>query len=105
MVLLHFIHIQLLLDYQESPRLLGSTLLSLNVGVRSVTDDQRCHGVRYVRDLRSTESVLGRGPLVLGSVLLDTAVLGRLVVVTTASVSTLGTLNVGVGAVADSKQE
>lgn len=42
--------------------------------------------------------MLGRGPLVLGSVLLDTTVLGRLVLLT-AGVSTLGALNVGVGAV------
>jgi hypothetical protein len=46
--------------------------------------------------------VLGRGPLVLGTVLLDTTVLGRLVLLT-AGVSTLGTLDVGVGSVADSQ--
>lgn len=48
--------------------------------------------------------MLGRGPLVLGSVLLDTTVLGRLVLLT-AGVSTLGTLNVGVGSVADGQYE
>ena len=53
-------------------------------------------------DSRSTEAVLGRGPLVLGSVLLDTTVLGRLVLLT-AGVTTLGTLDMGVGSVADSQ--
>jgi hypothetical protein len=51
--------------------------------------------------LRSTETVLGRGPLVLSSILLETVVLRRLVGVTTGAglLSTLGTLNVGVGSV------
>lgn len=48
--------------------------------------------------------MLGRGPLVLGTVLLDTTVLGRLVLLT-AGVSTLGTLDVGVGSVADVQYE
>lgn len=39
---LHFIHMfNILLYYQESRPLLGSTLLALNMGVRSVTDGQR----------------------------------------------------------------
>ena len=46
--------------------------------------------------------MLGRGPLVLGSVLLDTTVLGRLVLLT-AGVTTLGTLDMGVGSVADNQ--
>lgn len=52
-------------------------------------------------DSRSTEAVLGRGPLVLSSVLLDTTVLGRLVVVTAGGVTALGALDMGVGSIAD----
>jgi hypothetical protein len=49
---------------------------------------------------RSTEAVLGRGPLVLGSVLLDTSVLRGLVVLTTGvGLTALGTLDMGVGSV------
>jgi hypothetical protein len=56
--------------------------------------------VKGYSDLRSTKAVLGRGPLVLSSVLLNTTVLGRLVVVTTGGVTALGALNMGVGSVA-----
>ena len=46
--------------------------------------------------------MLGRGPLILGSVLLDTSVLGGLVVLTTGvGLSALGTLDVGVGSVTE----
>jgi len=51
-------------------------------------------------DSRSTEAVLGRSPLVLGSILLDTSVLGGLVVLTTGvGLSALGALDMGVGSV------
>jgi hypothetical protein len=46
--------------------------------------------------------VLGRSPLVLGSILLDTSVLRGLVVLTTGvGLATLGTLDMGVGSVTD----
>lgn len=51
-----------------------------------------------MHDLRATEAVLGRGPLVLGAVLLETAVLGGLVLLARL-LAALGALDVGVGAV------
>jgi hypothetical protein len=55
-----------------------------------------------IGDSRSTEAVLGRSPLVLRSILLDTTVLGGLVVLTTGvGVAALGALNMGVGSVAN----
>jgi len=82
--------------------LLRSTLLALNVGVRSVTTSQHRKDRKWGRDSRSAEAVFGRGPLVLGSILLDTSVLRGLVVLTTGvGLSALGTLNMGVGSVTE----
>ena len=48
--------------------------------------------------------MLGRGPLVLASILLDTTVLGRLIVVTAGGVSTLLALDMGVGSITKGKR-
>jgi len=73
------------------PRLLGTTLLALNVGVGSVADCQ-CGTYRWLFNSRSTEAVLGRGSLVLSAVLLETTVLRRLVGLAVGSAGGLATL-------------
>jgi hypothetical protein len=90
-------------DYSQElqQRLLAASLLALDVGVGSVA------AVRYVGDKkedhsRSTESVLGRGSLVLSAILLEASVLRGLVGLASASaagLSALGALDVGVGSV------
>jgi len=104
-VLLHFIHVCYILLYY-STKLNDSFSWIHPSGPQRGGQVRHCsnqHGkVSLVKEnLRSTETVLGRGPLVLTSILLDTTVLGRLVVVTAGGVSTLLALDMGVGSVAE----
>ena len=107
---------------QRADSLLATALLALDVGVGSVTDRQDCSHAHAEskertcikrsgecrrgrkRNSRAAKAVLRAGPLVLGAVLLETAVLGGLVLLP-AGLATLLTLDGGVGAVTKGQRE